>query len=51
MVVNSLGLFGIRLVKINSKRVFANFVRTYKAWVFPRSREEAVLIVMLMTQS
>ena len=45
------GLAGhTRFVKMNSKREELNFVSTYSACVWPRRREFAVWMVMLMMQ-
>ena len=46
MVVNSRGELATRLVKMNSKRDPWNLVMTYSAWVFPRSRDDADLMLM-----
>lgn len=47
--VNSLGVSGIKLVKMNSKRVLLHFVKMYRASVTPRSFELTVLDVMFRT--
>ena len=47
--VNIRGVSGIKLVKMNSKRVRLHFVKMYNASVTPRSLELTVLEVMFKT--
>jgi hypothetical protein len=44
------GLLRTRLVKMNSKRELLYFVMTCSAWVLPRSRLLAVLMLSEITQ-
>ena len=48
--VNSRGLPGRRLVKMNSNLVWLHLVRRYRASVTPLSLELTVLVVMLRIQ-
>jgi hypothetical protein len=49
-VVKRRGEFFTREVKMNSKRELLNFVITYRAWVLPRSFDDAVRMLVDSTQ-